>query len=432
MSAKHSTIHHAHLWGTREAKAAWLSAHDIRSTEWRELRPSPSLYLFVPRDERLAHTYEAFPSLPKLFPMNSVGIVTARDHLTIHWNPEDAWRTVLAFSRIDPELARTGYKLGKDAKDWKVAWAQKDLLDSGPSRDNIVPILYRPFDIRYTYYTGNSSGFHCRPRPEVMRHMLQDNLALLAPRRVEHIGEWQHTFVCTALSDHVAVSLKTIDYHFPLYACPAALDRDMFAHLDPSHRQANLHKALLPALAGAFGREAEPEQVFNYIYGVLYAPTYRERYAELLRVDFPRVPFTRDAELFGKVAALGGRLVELHLLRSRELHPPSARFEGKGDSKVAKGAKAGVRYDPQAQRVYINATQHFAPVAQEVWDYRVGGYQVCDKWLKDRRERTLSVEEIRTYCRIVTALGKTIGIQQALDELYPAIEESLLPLDLGS
>jgi len=430
---KQARIHHADLWGTREAKTAWLDAHDLRHTPWQALQPTAGLYLFVPRDERLAQTYQAFPSMPQLFPVNSVGIVTARDHLTIHWTPDEVWRTVLAFARMDPELARKGYRLGKDAKDWKVTWAQKDLVDSGPSRHNVVPILYRPFDIRHTYYTGNSSGFHCRPRPDVMRHMVQANLALMTCRQLSKAG-WAHAWVSPSLTDDCMVSNKTKErgYVFPLYSYPEASRDDLFAHLEPSQRRPNLHAKLLPALAEAYGRAPSPEEVFHYLYGVLYAPAYREQYAEFLRIDFPRVPFTQDAALFGQVAALGERLTELHLLRSPELDPPSARFEGQGDGKVAKGTKAGLRYDAAEQRVYINAQQHFAPVPQAVWDYRVGGYQVCEKWLKDRRERRLSTEEIKTYCRIVTALGKTIEIQQALDGLYPAIEESLLPIRLDS
>lgn len=132
---------HADLWGLREVKYDWLSGNDLRTTDWREITPSPSFYLFIPRDERLQQRYEEFHKITEIFPVNSVGIVTARDHLTIHWSPEAAWNTVLNFSRLDPEMARQAYDLGKDVRDWKVAFAQKDLLDSGPKRERIVPIL---------------------------------------------------------------------------------------------------------------------------------------------------------------------------------------------------------------------------------------------------------------------------------------------------
>ena len=139
-----------------------------------------------------------------------------------------------------------------------------------------------------------------------------------------------------------------------------------------------------------------------------------------------------DAELFQKLAALGARLTALHLLKSPELDPPACRFEGEGDSRVGKGRKAGLRYEPDEQRVYINATQYFAPVPEAVWTYQVGGYQVCEKWLKDRQERRLEVDDIRTYCRIVTALGLTLDIQQEIDALYPQAESKTVTLSVGT
>jgi len=122
-------------------------------------------------------------------------------------------------------------------------------------------------------------------------------------------------------------------------------------------------------------------------------------------------------------------LVDLHLLRSSELDPPIARFQGEGDNRVQTG-KNGLRYDAEAQRVYINEEQFFEGVPPEVWEYPIGGYQVCHKWLKDRKDRCLSLEEIKTYCRIATALSKTIAIQAEIDTLYPQVEKTLLPIQL--
>ncbi len=423
-------VFHADLWGSRQHKYEWLQSNDISTTPWIEIHPKPEFYLFVPRDEAELERYNTFPSVTDLFETYSVGIVTARDRLTIHWTPEEVWTTVLNFSRLDPELARQAYRLGKDARDWKVTLAQQDLRDSGPVRDKVVPILYRPFDVRYTYYTGRSRGFLCMPRPEVMRHMLAgENVALIVPRRVEHVGGWHHAFVSRFVSEHVAVSLKTIDYHLPLYLYPEAEPQNLFSELEPQKRRPNLNPTLLDALVAAYGEAPTPEQVFHYIYAVLYAPSYRERYADFLRLDFPRIPFPGEQEVFEALAELGRRLVDLHLLRSPELDPPLARFEGEGDNRVAKKGRKGFRYDAQTERVYINATQYFAPVPLEVWEYTIGGYQVCEKWLKDRRERQLSLDEIRTYCRVVTALARTIALQEEIDEVYSRVEESLLHLE---
>jgi predicted helicase len=424
-----AAVRHADIWGARQEKYEWLDAHDLQRTDWQELMPGSPFYLFVPRDTALEATYLRSPSVSDVFPVNSVGIVTARDGLTIHWSHDEAWRTVTVFSRMEPELARQGYNLGKDAQDWKVTLAQKDLLDSGPRREKIMPVLYRPFDVRYTYYTGCSRGFICRPRPEVMRHMLVGkNVAMMMPKRVEYVGPWHHAFVTDVISEHVTVSLKTIDYHFPLYLYPSTDRVDLFAHHESIERKPNLNAKLVAALAEAYSREPSPEEIFYYIYAVLYAPAYREKYAEFLRMDFPRVPFTVDVGLFAELAALGARLTELHLLKSPELDLPACQFEGEGDSCIAKGRKVGLRYEPGERRVCINATQYFAPVPQEVWNYQVGGYQVCEKWLKDRQERRLEFDDIRTYCRIVTSLKLTLGIQQDINALYPRAESKIVIL----
>jgi hypothetical protein len=230
------------------------------------------------------------------------------------------------------------------------------------------------------------------------------------------------------MGTHKSVAAYDINYYFPLYLYPTADRADLFAQHESAERRPNLNPKVVAALAQAYGAEPTPEEIFHYVYAVLYAPAYREKYAEFLRMDFPRVPFTADAKLFRELAALGARLTVLHLLKSPELDPPACRFEGEGDSRIGKGRKAGFRYEPGEQRVYINATQYFAPVAEIVWGYQVGGYQVCEKWLKDRQERRLELDDIRTYCRIVTALGLTVEIQDQIDALYLTVEKSVVPI----
>ena len=422
-----AAVHHAERYGARVSKYDWLDAHDHSSTEWQNLNPVSPFYLFVPHDEALEAGYRRFPSIPEVFPVNSVGIVTARDRLTIHYSAEEAWDTVRAFSGMDPELARQGYELGKDAQDWKVTMAQKDLLDPGLTREKVVPILYRPFDIRYTYYTGRSRGFICRPRPEVMRHVLAgENLALMMPK--QHKDEFG-ALATKFISAHKSVAAYDINYHFPLYLYPTADRSDLFAHLEPSDRQSNLNSELVAVLAEAHGWAPSPEEIFHYIYAILYAPAYREKYAEFLQREFPRVPFTADRELFAKLAALGARLADLHLLTSPELDPPTCRFESEGDAVVARTKAKGFRYDPDEQRMYVNKTQYFGPIPATVYEYRIGGYQVCDKWLKDRKERRLELDDIRTYCRMVTAIGITRTIQQELDMVYADVEDNCVSVE---
>jgi very-short-patch-repair endonuclease len=190
-------VYHAHLYGSRADKYAWLDAHDLSTAGYQPITPESPSYFFTPRQTQNLQTYQSWPSVTEIFPVNSVGIVTARDNLTIRWTPDEMWTTVLTFSQLSEELARTAFQLGKDARDWKVSLAQQDVKrDGGPHREKIVPILYRPFDVRYTYYTGRSRGFHCMPRPEVMRHMLAgENLALITHKREELDVLWSHALV---------------------------------------------------------------------------------------------------------------------------------------------------------------------------------------------------------------------------------------------
>ena len=426
--AKTIAVRHAELWGLQQRKYDWLSGHDLKHTKWARLKPASPSYLFVPRDATLEAVYQRFLSVADLFPVNNVGLFTARDRLTIRGSADEVWKTISVFSRMDPELARRGYDLGKDVQDWKVALAQKDLLDSGPSRKNVVPILYRPFDMRYTYYTGRSRGFMCRPRPEVMRHMLAgENMGLAIGRASQVVGpeQWSIVFCSNHMTD-LNLFRRGGNNLFPLYLYPDGRV-DLFAHHEKSEREANIDPKLITALKAAYGRQPAPEEIFHYVYAILHAPAYREKYAVFLRSDFPRVPFTADAELFAKIASIGKRLTDLHILRSGELDPPSCRFEGDGDGHVGKGGKDGLLYDADGERVHINPGQAFAPVPKDVWEYRVGGYQVCEKWLKDRRERRLDLDDIRTFCRIVTALQLTIDVQREIDASYSEAENSPLP-----
>lgn len=247
---KKCMVYHSEIWGLREKKNDWLSKNDIKKVSKKKLSPKSEFYLFIPRDERLLEAYEKYPKITDIFPSNSVGIVTSRDKLTINWSKEEVWSTVLNFSKMDSELARITYNLGKDASEWKIELAQKDLIDSGLDKNKIAPILYRPFGIRYTYYTGKSRGFHCRPRYEVMRNMMQENLGLIVPKRVETKIPWKHVLCTNKIIEHVAVSLKTIDYLFPLYIYPFTDKKDIFSHT--KEKQINIRPDLFATLSEVY------------------------------------------------------------------------------------------------------------------------------------------------------------------------------------
>ena len=269
-----------------------------------------------------------------------------------------------------------------------------------------------------------------------MGHMLQENLGLVLPRRVEVSGPWQHILVTSYITEHVAVSLKTIDYLFPLYRYPQTEEKSpgnphkkSFGNLmflfDPQTeyqaKKPNISTSLLDQLKKSYKKTPSPEQILFYVYAVLYSKKYRTKYEEFLKMDFPRIPFTAEYSLFLKAVQYGQRLVDLHLLKASELDPPTARFQGQGEAKVEKP-----QYDRESLRVYINKSCYFEGVPEEVWEYPIGGYQVCDKWLKDRKGRVLQLDEIKQYCQMVTALKKTIEVQKELDTLFERLEKKTI------
>ena len=418
-----SEILHADLWGLREDKYRWLLENDIKTTEWTELKPNRPFYFFVPMKETYREVYENCWKVTDIFPVNSVGIITGRDNLTIGYNDMELWNRINNFISMDYDLARETYSLRKDSRDWKVKNAQEDIKNTGHTQDLIKKILYRPFDIRFTYYTGTSKGFYSSPQKAIMHHMMEENLGLILPKRVETKIPWKHVLCTSKVVDHVAVSLKTIDYLFPLYLYPDQNQKKLINH--STTKTPNLDQNLIESLTDTYGKKPTPEEIFYYTYAVLYSNTYRTKYAEFLKIDFPRVPFTSDYDLFKKMGEMGRRLVDLHLMRSGELDTPIAKFQGSGENQVEKR-----KYDEEAGRVHINKTQYFEGIEKDVWEYQIGGYQVLDKWLKDRKGRELSLVDIQHYCKVVTSLRKTMDVQKAIDEIYMDAEEDVIEFSI--
>lgn len=409
-------VYHAEIFGTREAKYNWLNKNDIKKVNWNKLEPKSEFYLFIHRDEESFSVYENFVKITEIFDLQNVGIVTARDNLTIQYTKDDVWNVVRNFANLEPELARETYKLGKDVRDWKVKLAQQDLKESGLDKNKIVPILYRPFDIRYTYFTGKSRGFHCMPRGETMRQMIKVNIGILISRQLDKSGVLPSFVTENIIDGHSITSAVSITYILPLYKNPENNGENLFCNHESGEKKPNIKQELFVELKAKYKKEVTPEEIFYYIYAVLYSNTYRTKYAEFLKIDFPRIPFTSNYKLFIKLGKLGKQLADLHLLKSDELNKPISKLLGKGDYKVTQRPKY------EEEKVYINGSKYFSNVKEEVWKYQIGGYQVCDKWLKDRKDRELSLEEIQTYCKIVTALSKTIELQKEIDENYEGVE----------
>ena len=427
---KECRVFYADLKGMREYKYQQLERNDIGTIDWQEIFPKPGFYLFKPRKEnKTIHSgtgaYDHFIKITNIFPVHSVGIVTARDKLTIKNTPEEVFQTVTAFSKASEEEAREIYNLGDDTRDWTVSKARKDLIDSELKLNCVVPILYRPFDIRYTYYTGRSRGFLCMPRPEVMQHMLRGNVGLITVRQVAE-GVFNHCLVSDAIVDgRITGSNKGMGYLFPLYIypCPDPANGKKGLLGEAIRSQANINPRIFESLnkKSGFNPVPVPGQVFYYVYGILYSNLYREAYAEELSIDFPRVPFTPDCALFFDMAKIGERLTAIHLLKSPELNHCFSNFAGNGIGKVT-----NVSYDKSKNRIYINDSQYFSCITPDVWQYRVCGYRVMAKWLKSRKGESLNAVEIDHYRKIARIIRLTLQYQEQIDRLYPAIEKSLI------
>jgi len=394
---KEKKVFYADLWGLREGKYHWLDRHTIENVKWQEIKPISPFYFFVPKDTALEEEYNKFWKITDIFPVYSVGIVTARDRFTIKWSPEEVWKTITEFIQMDVEEARRRFKLGKDVRDWKVSFAQEDLKESGPDKSKIVPILYRPFDIRYTYYTGKSRGFHCMPRPEVMKHMLKENIALITSRLTK--GEtFKHVQVTDKIVEVICMSPKTSNngFVFPLYL------------YTDSNKKPNFNPEFLKFISEKYGETLTPEEIFYYIYTVLHSPTYRKKYEDVLRYDFPRIPFVDDHRKFKKLSDLGKELVELHLMKKKL--PTKVKFDILGSNVVEK-----VKYENG--KVWINKQQYFEGVPEDVWNFYIGGYQVLDKWLKSRKNRKLESKDIEQFLQIVEIIRETIRLMNEIDKI---------------
>ena len=424
-----ANFNHADLYGNRSSKYEWLWDHDVNNTPWQKLAPQSPSYLMVPQDITHWAEYEQSWSVTNIFPVNSVGIETARDALTIHWSQDEAWQTVQKFAALSPDTAREVYELGADTRDWQVALAQKDLLKSGPNQNKLIKILYRPFDIRNTYYTANSRGFHSMPRPEVIGHILDgENIGLTTVRQLAN-DTWEHLLVTDKLIESCYVSSRTRErgYLMPLYLYPREKKSDLFDQDVPSTAPggrvpnlapefivsltAKLKLSFVPDGSGDLQTTFGPEDVFHYAYAVLYAPSYRTRYAEFLKRDFPRLPLTSDAKLFATLCGLGKQLVALHLMTTHGAQ--TCAYPIAGSNRVDK-----VSFEDG--RVSINAEQYFDGVPEAVWNYHIGGYQVAHKWLKDRKGRLLSFADLQHYQRVISALAETIQLQTDIDKAIPA------------
>ncbi len=428
-------LFYSELLGSLETKFTYLSGNDISSTRWIEVTPEPPNFFFVPRTTEARDEYDALSSLVEIFGTGqpaedkeirwATGFASQQDDLAISFDDGEIDEKIsrLLSSQNQEEL-RTHYRLCT-TNQWSYERAKTE-LSSGAWKADIVSCAYRPFDLRRTVFNRNVVSIL---RATVMRQLLRTNNQALVSSRVVNDLAFAHAFVAKHPVDKIFLSSKTSTnaFVFPLYVYFEHERGLQFSSENKSHqdRLVNLAPKFLTEFAEnlemVFNLDARgklvtsfgPEDVFDYIYAVLYSPTYRSRYAEFLKIDFPRLPLTSNPDLFRSLCAHGAELIALHLMTNYA--PEIVSFPVGGDNRVET-----IRYTPgehgaKQGRVWINREQYFEGVPPEVWNFHLGGYQVCQKWLKDRKNRELSYDDMQHYKRTVAALAETMRLMSEID-----------------
>ncbi len=343
--------------------------------------------------------------MPEIFSTNgdpAPGIVTTHDEFAISESRQEAREKVQSLLKTATEAdARDLFRLCGQAQ-WNYSRA-KSMLSQSDWESLIVPICYRPFDTRYTVFDSNVA-VHRRER--VMAHYLRgENIGLIVGRQGQVVGGMQWNLVfCTNLISDFNLYYRGGGASFPLYLYPAAGELDQV-------RRVNLASPIFSKIQSmaADAEHGVPSEleVFDYIYGVLHCPAYRELFADFLRADFPRIPWPTAGAEFWDVSFKGGQLRRLHLMDTKAIGSTPYAFKGEGE-----GVVDAPMYDDR--KVWINRTQYFEDVPVEAWGYYIGGYQPAQKWLKDRKGRGLSFDDVRHYQRIIKVLAETDRVMRTI------------------
>ena len=407
-------VYYAELWGLREKKYEYLFGNDVQTTEWQEIKPIVPYHFFVPKDFALQAEYEKFWKVTQIFKNSSSGVKTRRDQLMVAFLREElSQRLRLFVGNLSDEMISKALNI-KDTKYWNIKKAREEVRKIN-FKEKIIPYAYRPFDSRFVFYFPNIIE-RGDARQKLMAHFLsEDNLGVGIKRsRYMKVFEFRHVFVTSTISDINFSGDQT--FYFPLYLYPDKPEGQLFKEQE-QNRIPNITNEFLKAIKGSLGSELAPEEIFYYIYPALYSPTYRERYEEFLKIDFPRVPLPSDYEAFKELSNLGKELVDLHLLKASVLEDTEIGFPIIDSDTVDK-----VVYDEENRRVFINKERYFEGVSKEVWEYRIGAYQVMEKYLKDRKKRKLSLDEINHYMKVAKAIRLTVELQEKIDDVYRKIE----------
>ncbi len=410
-------IFHCNVHGKRDVKYDFLSSATFRGVNYTEIKHEPPNYFYIKKDLNLQTTYEHGFSISDLMQTNVLGFQTHRDKFAIGFSKATIYDRInyLRDNNISTESIKTKFELIEN-KEWNLKDTRK-LLNTLPHWEkDICKIAYRPFDYRYGYY---NDAVMDRPRKEIKTHVQNKENWCLNIVRQTKMNFWGHVVISNLPSPALFVEIKDGSNTFPLYLYSnnsTQISSNVNIERVPNLNQYILNKfSAFLLLDFAFEKGLSnncfaPIDILDYIYAVLHNPTYREKYKEFLKIDFPRVPYPKDKDTFWQLVKLGGELRQIHLLESPVVEKYITTYPHDGSNIVGK-----VKY--QDGKVYINDQQYFDHVPEVAWTFYIGGYLPAQKWLKDRKDRKLEFEDILHYQKIIVALTETSRLMGEIDRI---------------
>lgn len=404
-------VFYTDFWGSRREKYLTCLEESIDSIEWNELTPKSPDYYFVPKNEQHKEEYETFYSVSDIFKIYSLPLMTGNDKNTIHFSDKSLEKTLKVFAENTFEQIKNEFNVNINSKNWNILKAKADIIENKANNIYFRSILYRPFDERLTFYSGKNNGFHSRPQFKVCKNMLFKNIGLLLPRQISK-SEFRHVFCTRLIPEMCAISTATKEQNqlFPLYLYPDATITNTNTNIS---REENFTQDFRDYIDKIYGKGKTPEQVLGYIYGVLHSKTYRTKYFEFLSDKFARIPFTKDKTLFDTLSQLGKELMEAHLLEA-EIDANLGDFIGQGSYIVE-----SISYiqEEGTGKIHINKTQYFKDVPPSVWEFQIGGFFPIKKFLEERKNRELSIDEVEKTTTIINTIFFSIEQLEKIDNL---------------
>ena len=408
-------VYYKDLFGLREEKYDWLNHHSFgEDVEWEEIECLAPYYFMIPKDFSTKEEYEKGFPINNLLSVYTTGLKSQQDKANIFFTQKEADEMLYEFNNKTEDELKKEYGF-KDNRDWTVSWSKAD-LQKNPVIERTL--LYRPFDIRFINYTGTTKGIVGYPRYAILGCMIKhDNISLCTIRsnRDYHFD----VLVSNLIADKTLLSSKDDISQMPLYFYKENMgEEERIVNFNKDEYE-KIAKGMnyLPSYddnilidpTNEYNGVLYPQDLFDYIYAVLHSPSYRERYKEFLKIDFPRIPYPTDWEKFRDLAEKGEELRQLHLMDGLP-NSTGVTFPVSGTLQVD-------CFRWEQNRVYINSEQYFEGVPESAWGFYIGGYQPAQKWLKDRKGMTLSFEDVKHYQHIIYVLQQTERIMQEIDSI---------------